>query len=370
MSSQPLSILVVINDLGRGGAERQIFELVTRLDRQCFRPSVATFVPDVEYRDRLREAGVDLFILNKSGWREATLPMRLANVMRRVKADVVHAYLFPASWRSVLAGRLADVRNVICAVRSTSVWMNSRHRMMNRLALRRARAVVANAPALREDVARTTGLPADAVKVIMNGVDTGEYSPGESSARLEWMGEGSAGIPLIGFVGSLRTAKDPLHFVRIAARVIARRPDARFVVVGEGSLYDRVKREARESGLNEKLTMAGMRTEMADVFRGLDALVVTSRREGCCNAILEAMSTGVPVAATSVGGNPDLVRDGVTGRLFEHGDDEVGAECVLDLLGSVDRTREMRKAARAIALECYSIDTMVKATTALYREIA
>ena len=199
MPGRPLSVLVVINDLGRGGAERQVFELVTRLDRQHFRPSVATFVPDVEYRDHLLEAGVDLFILNKSGWREATLPSRLASVMRRVRADVVHAYLFPASWRAVLAGRLAGVRNVICAVRSAGLWMNARHRMMNRMALTRAKVVVANAPSLRNDVAETTGLPADAVRVIMNGVDTEEYSPGESSAGYEWTGSAGEKAPLIGF---------------------------------------------------------------------------------------------------------------------------------------------------------------------------
>lgn len=370
MQTRPVNILVVIEHLGRGGAERQVHELVTRMDRDAFRPTVVTRSPDLEYRAMLEAAGVPVIVMDRAGWTLPPVPGGLAAVVRRTRADLLHAYLFPASWRSILASAFAGSKPVICAVRSTGSWMNARHRMMERWAMRRARAVVANAPSIRSDLLARTGLPDDRVRVIMNGVDLTVFRPGHSEARRGLvLGAGDRG-PLVGYIGNLRQAKDPELFVRIAARVAQRMHSARFVIVGSGGLRDRLETTIREAGLGERLRLAGRRTDMPEVLRALDALVVTSRREGCCNVILEAMATGVPVVATAVGGNPDLVADGGTGWLFSHGDVEAGAERILRLIQDRDRAARMGRAGLERARRDFGIDTMVRATEHLYREVA
>jgi glycosyltransferase involved in cell wall biosynthesis len=328
-----------------------------------------TFEPDGYYQPLLQEAGAEVVVLDKRGLREATAPWRLAGIIRARRACVVHAFLFPASWRAVMAARIAGVAGVACAVRSTGVWMNRRHRMMDRATLRRARLVVANAPAVQRDILERTGLPPERVRVIFNGVDSALFHPGASPLRRAWREGGPEG-PMVGFVGSLRAAKDPDLFVRIAADVARRIPAARFVVTGDGPLRAELEQRAGSLGLaNGRIRFAGERADIPDVLRALDLLVVSSVREGCCNVILEAMSTGIPVVATRVGGNPDLVAEGRSGWLFPYGDSAAGADRVAGLLGDPDQARRMGREALVLA-EGFSTRTMVAQTSALYEELA
>jgi glycosyltransferase involved in cell wall biosynthesis len=247
--------------------------------------------------------------------------------------------------------------------------MNARHRLMDRLALRRADAVVANAPAVRDDVIRRVGLDPSRVQVIMNGVDTVVFRPGDSALRETWRSM-SGGTSLIGFVGSLRDAKDPALFLTMAARVAAADPGAAFLVVGDGPLRARLESMARENGLSRRVIFAGERTDIPEVLRALDLLAVTSVREGCCNVILEAMATGVPVVATAVGGNPDLVEHGRNGLLFAHGDAESGARAVLSLLPGGEPAGRLAEAGLRRARADFSVAAMVGATSALYESLA
>lgn len=368
-ADRPLRVVILIAQLGRGGAERQVYELATRLDRSRVVPVIVTFDPDVEYRTMLSDAGIEVIALGKSGLREPLALARLTSLLRARRFDLVHAYLFSASWRAVLAARLARVRPVICAVRSTSVAMSRRLKAMERVTLRSADLVIANAPSVRDDIAARTGIPAGRIRVILNGVDTTAYRPGESTLRKEWTG-GADGGPLVGFVGGFREAKDPCLFVRIAARVARAHPSVRFVMVGDGLLRREVESEIERSGVGDRMTLAGVRPDVPEVFRALDVAVVTSYREGCCNAILEAMATGLPVVATAVGGNPDIVEEGGTGRLFPHGDVAAGADAILGLLSHPGEAARLGARAVERARRDFSMEAMVRATTDLYGDLA
>lgn len=360
--------MVMIGQLRRGGAERQVHELVTRLDRTRFEPTVVTFEPEGHYQPLLEAAGVRVVVVDKRGWRETAAPARLASLMRELSIDLVHGFLFPANWRAVAAARLAGITRVICAVRSTGIWMSARHRWMDRMVLTRCSAVVANAPAVARDIVERVGLAPARVRVIVNGVDTNRFRPKEPDPGSLSTGAASPAMQ-VGFIGSLREAKDPMLFVRAAAVAARKMPAARFLMVGDGPLRDEVVAEAGRLGVAERFTFAGERTEIPDILRGLDLLAVTSVREGCCNVILEAMATGVPVVATSVGGNPDLVEHGRTGWLFPHGDAGAGGEAMALLLTDDGlRGRIQHKALERVRAE-FSIDTMVGRTTALYEEI-
>jgi len=366
MAGSPRRVLILIGQLARGGAEGQVHELAVRLDRQRFVPLVVTFEAGGHYQGMLDAAGIEVIVLDKSGWREAGALSRLAALLRRRRVDLVHGFLFPANWRAVAASAIAGVKGVVCGVRSPGTWMNARQRLMERAALRGAAAVVANAPAVRDEVIRSRGVPPGRISVIMNGVDTSRFFPGETTLRRRWL---DGGGPLIGFVGGLREAKDPILFLQVAAAVERALPRARFVLVGDGAMRAEVQAAGSAGRLDGKLILAGERSDMPDVMRALDLLVVTSTREGCCNAILEAMATGVPVVATDVGGNPDLIVDGESGRLFPHGDAEAGAAAVLALARDPDLMAAMGKACLARARRDFPMETMVRATSRLYEDL-
>lgn len=367
MPARQIRVLIMIGQLNRGGAERQVHELATRLDRGRFDPTVVTFEPGGYYQPLLEQAGVRVVVVDKRGWRETVAPMRLASLMRKLSTDVVHGFLFPANWRAMLAARLAGVHAVVCAVRSTGIWMNARHRFMDRMVLTRCGAVVANAPAVARDIVERVGLPASSVRIIFNGVDTTRFHPADT--RQPAAPGGGDHAPSVGFIGSFRDAKDPLLFVRAAAAAASRLPSARFVMVGDGPLRQAVVTEAARHGIADRMTITGERADIPELLRGFDLLAVTSIREGCSNVILESMATGVPVVATSVGGNPDLVEHAKTGWLFPHGDPGAGGEGMVRLLTD----NELRERVRAEALgrveREFSIATMVSRTAALYEEL-
>ncbi len=369
MRERPASVLVVIGQLGRGGAERQVFELATRLDPRRFRPVVATLEAGGAYEPLLRRGGVEVRVIDKRGWREATAPARLAASARDTGAAIVHAYLYPASWRSVLSAGLAGVRSVICSVRSTGSRMEWGRALLERAALRRARLVIANAPAVADDVARRSGVPRDRIRTVLNGVDLSSFHPGGSPLRDAWRDPARPRAPLVGFVGSLREAKDPLLFVHAAAIVARSEAETRFVMVGDGPLRPAVEALARSRGLDGRLRLAGERSDVPDVLRALDLLVVTSRREGCCNVVMEAMASGVPVAATSVGGNSDLIRDGADGLLFPHGDPQAAAARIAGVLDEPALGERLARAGLSRARESFGVDAMVAATSRIYEEL-
>jgi glycosyltransferase involved in cell wall biosynthesis len=367
MPDSPRRVLILIGQLGRGGAERQVHELAVRLDRERFVPIVVTFEAGGHYQGMLAAAGVEVIVLDKRGWREADALKRLATLMRRRRIDLVHGFLFPANWRAVAACAIGGVTSVVCGVRSSGTWMNARQRFMDRAALRGAAAVVVNAPAVRDEVIRDRGLPPERVRVIMNGVDASCFFPGETPHRGRWLDNGG---PLIGFVGSLREAKDPMLFLEVAAGVERELPRARFVMVGDGGMRAEVEAVVRGGRLGGgKVILAGELSDIPDVMRALDLLVVTSNREGCCNAILEAMATGVPVVATNVGGNPDLIVDGENGRLFPHGDAAAGAAAVIALVRDQEIMTAMGKTGLARARRDFTSEAMVTATARLYEDL-
>ncbi|HET9480544.1 MAG TPA: glycosyltransferase [Candidatus Polarisedimenticolia bacterium] len=370
MSRRPIRVMILIGQLRQGGAERQVHELVRRVDRERFEISVVTFEPGGHYQSLIEAAGVRVRVLQKAGWREPAALIRLAGMIRQGRYDLVHAFLFPAYWRAALASRLAGGIPVVAAVRTIRVWEGARLRLMDSAALRSARVVLGNAPSVRKHLIDTVGLVPERVRVILNGVDTEAFRPGPCALAEPWAARDAGRGPLVGFIGSLRQAKDPALFIRIAAAVARRAPSTRFVIVGEGELRVQLEAQAAGAGLNGSLVFTGPRADAPEVLRALDLLAVTSEREGCCNVILEAMATGVPVCATAVGGNPDLVSQGADGFLFPHGDVDAGAEAIGRLVADAQERRRLSEAALRKARSRFAAATMVRATESLYEELA
>ena len=137
-------------------------------------------------------------------------------------------------------------------------------------------------------------------------------------------------------------------------------------MVGDGPLRDRVELVLGSAGLREQAWLPGERSDVPDILRGLDCFVLPSLSEGVSNTILEAMATGLPVVATRVGGNPELVDDGVTGRLVPSADSEAMATAILAYFDDPATARQHARAARQAAVQRFSLDRMVRDYLSLY----
>lgn len=358
---EPLRILYLIDELDVGGTEQQLLELLTALDRARWAPQVACFRACGAIAREIAALGIPVTQIPK---RHAVDPwwfLRLLRFMRRQRPAIVQTFLFTANTWGRLAACLCRVPVRIACERNVDTWKGPIHHMVDRLLARCTTCLVVNAQAIAQFLQRHRVVHPD-VRVIPNGVRLERF---ESLQPLLPRGPSR----VIGFIGRLEPQKDPATALRAFAQVRTAMPDVRLRIVGDGSLRDPLRAEARRLGLEEAVEFVGATREVAGALAGLDLLLLSSTREGCANAILEAMAAGVPVVATAVGGTPELIEQGVTGLLASPRDPQALAERLIELLTNPAKAEAIRAAARARVREQFSVERMVEAHERLYQQL-
>src|SRR5437870_1150977 len=244
-----------------------------------------------------------------------------------------------------------------------------RIRARRALVYRLADRVVTGGEAVRGIVVGA-GVPAGRVVSIPPGVDTRRFHPGVCGKTVRDELGLAADQPLVGLVANIRGSKGHNVFLEAAREVLQRRPDARFLVVGDGVGRAEVRRRVGAMGLDAAVTLTGFRRDIPEVMAALDVLVLPSiRSEATSQVIPQAFAVGTPVVATTVGGSPELVRDGETGRLVPPEDPPALARAVLEILRDPERARAMGRAGQAAISAGLTLDASMARTTAVYREL-
>jgi len=174
---------------------------------------------------------------------------------------------------------------------------------------------------------------------------------------------------LVGIVGRIFPIKNHALFLESAARIAARDPATRFVIVGDGNLRSGLEQQSRQLGIKDRVLFTGWRADLARIYADLDVLVVSSNNEGTPVSAIEAMAASCPVVATRVGGVPDLITDGVNGRLVPAKDAEAIADAVIDLLGHREAAKNIGLNAMTSARERFDLKRLIKDVDHLYREL-
>jgi L-malate glycosyltransferase len=210
------------------------------------------------------------------------------------------------------------------------------------------------------------GVPDDRVRVVYEGVADRKAQPGGRAVLTE-LGVPD-GAPVVGNVAALTDHKDHATLVDAAALVHARRPDVRFVILGEGQEKAALEVRIRERGLGGIVVLGGFRGDLDRVIPAFSVFCLSSRLEGLGTSLLDAMTFGVPIVATAAGGIPEAVEDGVTGRVVPVQDPAALAGAILEVLASPER-EAMGAAGRRRFEERFTAARMVDETLAVYREI-
>jgi glycosyltransferase involved in cell wall biosynthesis len=228
--------------------------------------------------------------------------------------------------------------------------------------------IVAVGEEIRDFLVDQVHLASPRVALIRNGIDLSRYRPGHREARERF------GLPTaqrwIGQIARLEEEKDQATLLRAFAVVRDRHPDARLVIVGDGSLRGALEDLARTLGVEPWVSFLGARSDVADLLPELDVFVLSSIREGLPLALLEAMACGVPVVATAIGNVPRVVRDGENGDLVAPADSRALAAAICRMLESPDRAESLGAAARAWVAAEYSLDATVRRYQELYDELS
>lgn len=364
----PTRIAYVIGELATGGAEYQLYELVRGLDRTRFAPIVFSLSSGGYWAGRLRDAGVEVVELPS---RRSMEVGRLRELRRRLGAfrpSVLHTVL----WSGNAYGRLAaiglGIPVVITAERNVirrPAWQRAIERGLDLVTDR----YLVNSNAIVDELAGHGGLARAKMQVIHNGIDLTTLPPFEPDrVRARGALGFDPGRRLVAQVGRLEAQKDYPTYLAAAVRVAAAMPDVDFLIVGGGKLDAELRAEAARLGLGDRVRFLGIRNDVPALLGAVDVCVLTSLYEGLPNVVMEAMATGAVAIATDVGGARELIVPDETGVVVPVRAPDVVAEATTALLRDQARARRMALAARARIVERFTVEAMVRRTTAAYDE--
>jgi glycosyltransferase involved in cell wall biosynthesis len=296
-------------------------------------------------------------------------PSTLRNIVTRarsLKIGIIHCHGFKADFYGFLAGR----RLGIPVISTQHGWTHSNRliRVWERadlILLRRFSRVAAVSSEIEMELLNRGVAPAGVITVT-NGISMPDLR-GRSDDFLESQGASRKNV-MIGIVGRLSVEKGHRDFLQAVGRVAHARPEARFWIVGSGTLRDKLEAYSRKLGVSGVVRFLGFRGDMETIYAHLDIVVSASLREGIPIALLEAMAMARPVIATRVGGIPSIIDDGVSGILVPPQDPETLADRILDLLIHPERRKEIGRSARQKVAERFSSERMCGEYISIYRE--
>ncbi|GFK95746.1 N-acetyl-alpha-D-glucosaminyl L-malate synthase [Fundidesulfovibrio magnetotacticus] len=344
--SGPCRLVLLLQDLCYGGTQRHALELARGIDRARFAPELWSLCKGADFAPEAAAAGIPVQWITdqRSVSFRSVLALRAA-ILRERPAVLMPLTAVPNIWGR-LWGRLAGLPLVLGTVRGGGNIKRQHERFLAPLAGHH----ITNTQALKDALLKL-GRPDHAVTVIRNGVDTDRFSPDP---------DGIGPVRKV-VLCVARFVDDKDHPTLLAAfeRLHARMPDAELWLVGDGPLKGRFEFAARrlECGRNIRVFPGG--PNLVPFYRQASVLALSSLREGLPNVVLEAMACGVPVAATAVGGIPEVVEEERTGRLSPAGDPEGLARNLERLLADEETRERMGRAARARAVEDFSLRSMV-----------
>lgn len=311
MPEDPVPVLLMVRELGPGGTERQMTEMAKHLDRSQFTPYVGCFRSGGMRGDELGAAGIPVvrFPVTSlvspgafSGMRE------MGQFLRRNRIRIVHAFDVPMNVFGVPVARFFRTPVVIASQRAYRELVSPMHRRLLRLCDRLATATVVNCRAIERHLVEDYRVPSSKIQVCYNGLDTATFYPRERR-RAE-------GI-VIGGVYALRPEKNLETLLEAFALVRTRRPAVRLLIIGSGAMETSLRERASTLGIGGNVRFEPASADVAARLNEIDIFVLPSVSEALSNSLMEAMACGCAVTASRVGGNPELVREGETGLLFE-----------------------------------------------------
>ncbi len=313
----PPLIAHVIHRLTIGGMENGLVNLINNMPPDRYRHVIVCLTDFTAFRDRIRVPGVDVFALHKKPGADVAIYLKVRNLLRRLRPDIVHTRNLPAIDMCVpawLAGVPFRVHGEHGRDTAEEAGDNRKYNRMRRLVSPLVHRYITVSRDIQRWLAHTVDIPSNKIRQVYNGVDAARFRPADGArAALPASGFGDSGDIVFGTVGRMQTVKDQVNLARAFVSLVERYPEARararLVMVGDGALRRDCLDVLNAAGLGDAVWLPGARDDIADLMRGLDVFVLPSRTEGISNTILEAMASGLPVIATAVGGNPELVVD-------------------------------------------------------------
>jgi len=376
-SSYRIKIAFIIDSINSvAGTEKQLVQMLQMLNCDlfdakliCLRKPSGIFKIDKRPIEKFEYIELDLKRL--ASFRGLIRLIWLICYLRKEKIDIVQNFFFDATVIGALAGRIAGVKNIISCRRDLGFWYTSRLLRILKIINRITTRILVNSYAVKENVAKHENVPENKIDVIKNGINLDLF--GRTSKTEDNLTK-SFGIPnedyIVGIMANLnRSVKRVDVFLKAAAEVLRVIPNVSFVILGDGYLRNELNSMVERLGILEKVFFLGRKDEIYSVIANWDIGIISSDSEGFSNSILEYMASGIPVIATNVGGNKEVIKEGVNGLLVSPGDYKSMTKMICALLNDRKRRLQMGKEGSLIVQQKYAWDSKIKEIEGYYQSI-
>lgn len=364
--TKKIHIQHVVLSLRPGGLENGVVNVINGLDRDRFRSSVTCLQEAGPFAARIRSPEVEIHTLGLRRGNDIRLPLRLASLFRRTNTDVVHTRNAEAFFYGFLGAKLARGPSLIHSEHGRVLPDSCRRMTAQRWLLAFTDGAFSVSDRLRHDLVHHLRVPERRFEVIYNGVDMGRIASADRPSARQALGVGDEEI-VIGSVGRLVPVKNYALLMRAFSRIAG---SVRLVLIGEGPERASLEALAASTGIAARTHLLGHREDVARLLVGLDIFVLPSLSEGMSNTALEAMAAGVPTIASDVGGNGEIIQDGVSGLLFESENEQELTERLVCLIGNPEHRARLGRAAQERVMHEFSMGAMIRKYEDLYARVA
>ncbi|MGK2908688.1 MAG: glycosyltransferase [Sphingobium sp.] len=360
------------------GAEVLVRETIHRLGNRI-EPTVLCLDSIGSIGEQLLGEGVPVVCLNrKPHGREYGVSKRMAKVLLERNVQVVHAHQYSPFFYAALAKPLTRFAFKLILTEHGRHYpdvVSPMRRAVNRLVLDRlAEAVNACCRFSAHALTKKDGFRGHRIEVIENGIDLSKYGNTPKAHRLRPVGQTPVGLDpnrrYVGCIARFHPIKDHPMLLRAFAQLASAAPDVDLFLAGDGPDREKLEAMAQSLGIAERVKFLGVRKDVSDLLAACDVFALTSISEAASLTLMEAMASGCPVVVTNVGGNPELVREGMDGFLVPRGDAKACAAALVKLLKDEAMARTMGANARARALERFDLDRTIGRYYSLYQDLA
>ena len=358
MDYPKINIAHLIGSLGRGGAEQQVVSLINNLDEDRFNKHVVVLWDKADgFKNDLKK-NIQYYSVQ---YRRRTMPLglfKLIKYFRKNKINILHSHMYDPNKIASITGNLAKVPCIVTSEHGKNLWKKKRHHLVEKHLIDRS---VKMRVAVSEDIKhlriKNDKLNPNKIITIPNGVSIPATIPNKKK------------VPqVIGAMGRLVDAKDYFSLIDTIKIVRDAGNDLKLLIAGEGLLKEKLEKYINKLGLNKSAELVGF--QKPDLFLGkIDIFAMSSQREGMPVALLEAMSFGLPVVATDVGGIKEVVENNIDGLLSESKNPKAMAENIIRIVQDANLRDRLGFAARNKIVEQYSIKNIANLYVKLYSKL-
>ncbi len=358
-------VVLLIPTMDRGGAEKQLCLLAENLPRDRFDVHVMLLTRDGPRSERLRAAEIPVTLIGKRFKADPSALMRLRRELVRLQPDVVHTWLFAANSFGRAAARLAGIPRILASERCVDPWKTDAHFFVDRQMARFTEAISTNSSGVRDFYAEH-GIDAGLFRIIPNGIEPREATTIERDEAFRRL-QVPSDRKLILAVGRLWPQKHYRDLIWAGELLATLREDTTLVIIGDGPQAGELLRHRDAVTVPEHVRFAGNRNDVAELLPHADAFWIGSEYEGQSNSVIEAMQAGLPVVASDIPGNRDLVIHDQTGLLVKLGDTADFARQTNRLLEDQAESLRLGVAARQRIATDFTVESMVQGHIELYQ---